>query len=84
MVPRTRRRVRVAARRRGGRLAGAGTRLPLLDVTVGASDAWILQLFVAAVALSTLATVAARARDALPESQQDAVADVTAVKGQKS
>lgn len=58
--------------------------LPLLDVTVGASDAWILQLFVAAVALSTLATVAARARDALPESQQDAVADVTAVKGQKS
>lgn len=37
--------------------------LPLLDVTVGASDTWILPLFVTAVAVSILATVAARARD---------------------
>lgn len=37
--------------------------LPLLDVTVGASDTWILPLFLAAVALSILATLAARTRD---------------------
>ena len=57
--------------------------LPLLDVTVGASDAWILPLFVAAVVLSILATIAARAWDARPETRQDAVADGRTVKGQR-
>lgn len=38
--------------------------LPLVDVVVGVSEFWILPLFVIAAALSILATVAARARDA--------------------
>lgn len=40
--------------------------LPLLDVTVGASDAGILPVFVAAATLSVLATMAARVRDSDP------------------
>lgn len=56
--------------------------LPLLDITVGASDAWILPLFGVAVVLSILATIAARARDARPQARQDAVADGRTVEGQ--
>jgi hypothetical protein len=45
--------------------------LPLLDVIVGISDAWILPVFLTASALSVLATIAARARDARPTSARN-------------
>lgn len=51
--------------------------LPLLDVTVGASDALILPIFVAAATLSVLATMAARARDYDLASQNAAIDHMT-------